>query len=266
MTKATALLSPKACAAGLADFEYTKQQLAAAGKVCAELSDRLCKDLGPDTQTCKMVLDQTPKMPAEQCEQMTAEYDKVLADLTRMEEKNKPLSAEAITKISGPDVPAYGPADAKVTIVEFSDFQCPYCTQAAAAFTELKAKYGDRVRFVFHQYPLPMHQQAHVAAQAALAAHAQGKFWEFHDKLFANQRALSREDLEKYAEELGLDMKAFKAALDDETYKETVDAEIALGQEVFVEGTPTMFINGVRVANATDAAAIGAELEKALGE
>ncbi|KIG18855.1 DSBA-like thioredoxin domain protein [Enhygromyxa salina] len=265
VTQTTTLLSPKACAAGLADFAFTTQKLADAGKVCQELTDRLCKDLGPETQTCKMVQDQAPKMPAEQCQQMTAEYDKVLADLQRMEAKNKPLPAEAVAKIAAGDVPSYGPADAKVTIVEFSDFQCPYCSAAATAFTELKKSHGDRVRFVFRQFPLSFHQQAHLAAQASLAAHAQGKFWEFHDKLFANQKALGREDLEKYAEEIGLDMKAFKAALDDGTYKQTVDDELALGQEVFVEGTPTMFINGVRVGNATDAAAVAAELDKALG-
>ncbi|PRQ05595.1 DsbA family protein [Enhygromyxa salina] len=265
VTKATTLLSPKACAAGLADFAYTTQKLADAGKACAELTDRLCKDLGVDTQTCKMVKDQAPNMPAEQCDQMTGEYDKVLADLQRMEAKNKPLPAEAIAKIAAGEVPSYGPADAKVTIVEFSDFQCPYCSAAATAFTELKKSHGDRVRFVFRQFPLSFHQQAHLAAQASLAAHAQGKFWEFHDKLFANQKALGREDLEKYAEEIGLDMKAFKAALDDGTYKQAVDDELALGQEVFVEGTPTMFINGTRVGNATDAAAVAAELDKALG-
>lgn len=263
--KTTSLLSPKACAAGLADYQYTTQQLATAGKVCAELSERLCKDLGPDTQTCKMVQDQTPKMPAEQCEQMTGEYDKVLADLQRMEAKNKPLPVEAIAKLSTGEVPTYGPEDATVTIVEFSDFQCPYCSAAATAFTELKKSHGDRVRFVFRQFPLSFHQQAHLAAEASLAAHAQGKFWEFHDKLFANQKALGREDLDKYAEEIGLDMAKFKAALDDGTYKKAVDDELALGKEVFVEGTPTMFINGVRVANSTDAAAIASELDKALG-
>jgi protein-disulfide isomerase len=265
MQKTTALLSPKACAAGLADFGYTKEKLAAAGKVCAALSERLCNDIGPDTQTCQMVKDQTPKMPAEQCEQMTGEYDKVLADLQRMEAKNKPLPTEAIAKMSEGDVPSFGPQDAAVTVVEFSDFECPYCSAGAAAVTELKKTHGDRVRFVFRQFPLSFHQKAHLAAQASLAAHAQGKFWEFHDKLFANQKALDRENLEKYAKEVGLDMAKFTKALDDGTYKAAVDAELALGQEVFVEGTPTMFVNGVRVGNATDAAAIRAEIEKALG-
>lgn len=262
--KTTALLSAKTCAAGLADIEYSYQQVDAAGKVCTELGARLCKDLGPDTQTCKMVEGEVPKMPTEQCEAMVAQYDQVLAELVRMEAKNKPLEADKIAKMSAGDVPSYGPADAKVTVVEFSDFQCPYCSLAATAVNEVKAKYGDRVRFVFRQYPLNFHEQAHLAAQASLAANAQGKFWEYHDKLFANQKALGRPELEKYAEELGLDMDAFRKALDDGTYKATVDGELTLGGEVFVEGTPTMFVNGVRVANATDVASISSAIDKAL--
>ena len=121
------------------------------------------------------------------------------------------------------------------------------------------------MRFVFRQFPLSFHQQAHLAAQASLAAHAQGKFWEYHDLVFKNQNALGRDALEGYAKELGLDMVAFAKALDEETYKAAVDAELELGQEVFVSGTPTMFVNGKRVANATDATAISSEIDKALG-
>jgi protein-disulfide isomerase len=262
--KATSLFSASTCAVALADIEYSYTQVAAAGKACTELADRLCKDLGPDTQTCELVKTETPKMPPEQCEGMTAEYDQVLAQLERMEAKNKPLPADKIAKMTEGDVPSFGPADSTVTVVEFSDFECPYCSAAADAVNQVKATYGDRVRFVFRQYPLNFHKSAHLAAQASLAANAQGKFWEFHDKLFANQKALGREDLEKYAQEIGLDMDAFKKALDDGTYKATVDAELALGGEVFVDGTPTMFVNGVRVANATDVQSISAAIDKAL--
>jgi protein-disulfide isomerase len=265
VTKTTTLLSAKTCAVALADIEYSYTKVAAAGQACADLAERLCKDVGPDTQTCELVKTETPKMPPEQCEGMVAEYDQVLAQLVRMEAKNKPLPEDKIAKMSTGEVPAYGPTDAKVTVVEFSDFQCPYCSAAATAMTELKTTYGDRVRFVFRQFPLSFHQQAHLAAQASLAANAQGKFWEFHDKLFANQKALGREDLEKYAKEVGLDMDAFKKALDDGTYKTAVDDEMALGGEVFVDGTPTMFVNGVRVANATDVASISSAIDKALG-
>ena len=261
----TKLISPKVCEVGLAEMAFTITQLESAGKVCKELGERLCKDLGEDTQTCEMVKTQLPQMPAEQCEKMTAEYDKVIKDLEAMEAKNKPLPPEKVAKIAaGENLPSFGNPDATVTIVEFSDFQCPYCSLAANAVNEIKPEYKDKVRVVFRQFPLSFHKQAHLAAQASLAANAQGKFWEYHDKLFANQKQLERANLEAYAEELGLDMDAFKKALDEGTYKETVDAELALGGEVFVSGTPTVFINGKRAANATDAKALAADIDKAL--
>jgi protein-disulfide isomerase len=264
--KTVKLLAPSACAAAIADIEHTYAAIEAAGKACTELTAKLCKDIGPDTETCKMVETETPRMPPEQCEAMAAQYDQVLAELERMEAANKPLDPEKAAKIAAPGAPDFGPADATVTVVAFSDFQCPYCTLAATAMTELKPQYADKsVRFVFRQFPLGFHEQAHLAAQASLAAHAQGKFWEFHDKLFANQKALGREDLEKYAEEIGLDMAEFRKALDDGTYAKAVDADMALGAEVFVSGTPTMFINGAKVANSTDAKSVAAAIDKALG-
>jgi protein-disulfide isomerase len=264
-TKILGLLSPKACAAGLADIDYTLQKLVAAGKVCNDLLNRLCNDIGTETQTCKMLLGQASTMAPEQCEQMTAQYDQVLAEVQRMEAQNKPLPPDKATKIAASDAPGYGPADSKVTVVEFSDFECPYCSMAATSVNELKTKYGDRVRFVFRQFPLDFHKKAHLTAQASLAANAQGKFWEFHDKVFANQKAIDRADLEKYAEEIGLDMDRFKKDLDNGTYKAAVDADLALGKEVFVGGTPTMFVNGERVANATDVASVSAMIDKGLG-
>lgn len=259
------LLSPKACAAGLTDIEYTKTQVAGLTKKCKELEEKLCKDLGAETQTCEMVKKMTPNIPGEQCNQMLAEYDKVLAELKSQEAMNKPLSDEQQQKLLANNPPSFGPADAPVTIVEFSDFQCPYCTAAGKAVNEIKAKYPDKVRVVFRHFPLPFHQDAHLTAQAAMAAGEQGKFWDYHNLVFDNQKALSRADLEKYAEQLKLDMKKFKAALDSEKYKKTVDDDLALGQEVTVQGTPTMFLNGERVSNPTDFSVIAAMIDKKLG-
>jgi protein-disulfide isomerase len=129
---------------------------------------------------------------------------------------------------------------------------------------DLKAKYGDKVHFVFRQFPLSFHQNAHISAEASLAANAQGKFWEFHDKLFANQQKLDRESLEGYAKELGMNVADFKKALDDKTYAAAVDAEQKLGEEVAVDGTPTMFMNGKRVTNPTDLAELSKEIDAAL--
>src|SRR5690606_9962715 len=114
----------------------------------------------------------------------------------------------------GEDDPYKGAAAPLVTIVEFSDFQCPYCGRLAAALDEVVADYPEDVRLVFKQYPLPMHADAEPGARAALAAHAQGKFWEMHDALFANSREMSRGALIAHARTIGLDMKRFEADLD----------------------------------------------------
>ncbi len=260
------LMPPAACAAALADVGTAIKKLGDKRKKCEELVAKLCKDLGPATESCKMVSTQTKTFPPERCESMMQKYPEVLADLQRQEQRNAPLTAEKMAKIATADAPAFGPADAKVTIVEFSDFQCPFCSRAADAAHAIKEKYSDKVRFVFRQFPLPFHQNAHVAAEASLAANAQGKFWEFHDKLFQHQQALERPALEGYAKEIGLDLTKFKQALDQKTYAAQVDAELKLGEEVAVDGTPTMFLNGTRVGNPTDVAAISAQIDQALAK
>ncbi len=264
ITSTTDLLPAKACEAGLADLDYSIGRIAELKKQCDELGDKLCGELGEDTETCKLVRSKVPNMAPEQCKGMMAQYPKVLADLKRQEAANKPLSAEDQKAVASGTDAAFGPANAKVTVVEFSDFQCPYCTRAAAVANQIKKKYTEDVRFVFRQFPLSFHKEAHLASQAALAAGAEGKFWEYHDLLFENQKQLGRESLEKYAADLGLDMAAFKKALDDGTYKAAVDEDIALGGKVAVSGTPTMFINGKRVKNATDFASVSSEIDAAL--
>ncbi|MCP4601117.1 MAG: thioredoxin domain-containing protein [Proteobacteria bacterium] len=260
------IMPEAACKAGMTDIAFSKTKIEEKRKLCDELMEKLCKDIGPETKTCGMIREQTPKFPPERCAMMMKDYPKVIEDLKRREEANKPLTAEKQKKISDGDVPAFGPKDSKITIVEFSDFQCPYCSRAAAAASALKKKYSDKIRFVFRQFPLSFHKQAHLASQAALAANAQGKFWEYHDKLFENQRALERTDLEKYAKELGLNMGKFKKALDDEVFKKAVDDDMELGKLAAVSGTPTLFLNGERVQNPTDAEAISKEIDKALAK
>lgn len=262
---ATELLAPEACAAALTNIDFTVKKLAEQKKKCDELSTKLCEAIGKETQSCQMVQTQTKNFTPERCSMMMQHYDEVLADLKQQEERNKPLTEEKAAKIAEGAAPAFGPADAKVTVVEFSDFECPFCSRAAEATHKVKEKYGDKVRFVFRQFPLSFHKSAHLAAEAALAAHAQGKFWEFHDKLFANQQKLDRDSLEGYAKELGLKVPEFKKALDNKTFTATVDSELKMGEEVSVQGTPTMFINGARIADPTNFDAISQQIEKALG-
>ncbi len=260
----TELLSDSACRAVNRDADYAVKKLAEKRKDCQKLVTQLCTDLGQNTDTCKMVQTQTKTFPPERCTMMLGRYKDVLGELKKMEEGKKPLDPAKQSMIAAADAPSFGPTTAKVTIVEFSDFQCPYCSRAANTVKQIKEKYGDKVHFVFREFPLSFHQNAHLAAEASLAANAQGKFWQYHDKLFANQNALDRASLEKYAKEVGLKEPEFKKALDDKQYAAKVDADVKLGGEVSVNGTPTMFLNGKRVDNPTDFAALSKAIDDAL--
>jgi protein-disulfide isomerase len=255
------LLPSAACEAGAKDLDFTKSKLEGLKEVCKTLADKLCKDLGETTKSCEMVKTQTPTFPPDRCQSLMQNYDAVLADLQRMEARNKPLSDELKAKMLAGAPAQAGSADSKVKVVEFSDFECPFCSKAADALNQLKAHFGDKIHVVFRNYPLEFHKAAHLAHQASLEALAQGKFWQFHDLLFKNQKALARPDLEKYAGEVGLDMAKFKKALDEGTYKAAVDADIALGGKVGVDGTPTLFINGERAQNPGDFEALKTQIE-----
>ncbi|MGO8969463.1 MAG: thioredoxin domain-containing protein [Myxococcaceae bacterium] len=146
--------------------------------------------------------------------------------------------------------PARGPGDAKVTIVEFSDFQCPYCGAAFATVEQLMQQYAGKVKLVFRQFPLPIHPQAEKAAEASLCAADQGKFWEFYDLLFKNQKKLDVSELKSYAASAGLDGPKFAQCLDSGEKKKQVDADIEAGQAAGVNGTPAFFINGVFINGA----------------
>jgi protein-disulfide isomerase len=259
------VLPASACSAAIKDFSQMEKRIDAERKGCMDLVERLCKDLGPTTDTCQMVRDETPQFPREQCEEIATNYDQVLGELKQREAQNQPLSPEVQAKLAAADAPSFGPENAKVTIIEFSDFQCPFCSRAANVVHQIKEKYGDKVHFVFRQYPLPMHSDAHLAAQASLAAHKQGKFWEFHDLLFANQKALTRSSLEDYAKQASLNVDQLKKSLDDQALKAQVDADVKLGEEVNVNGTPTVFINGKRVSNPTEFEPVAKLIDAALG-
>lgn len=137
-----------------------------------------------------------------------------------------------------------GNPQAKVTIIEFSDFQCPFCGRAEPTLKQIFETYGDGVKLVYKNYPLPFHEYAQDAAIAALCAKDQGKFWEYHDTLFKNQESLKITDLKKYASDLGLKTQDFNTCLDSKKYKDQVQADLAEGNRAGVSGTPAFFING----------------------
>lgn len=157
------------------------------------------------------------------------------------EQKTIEASKEVLVKENSQ---VLGSKDAKVVIVEFSDFQCPACRAAHPIVKQVIKEYGDKVLFVYRHFPLvASHQYALKAAEASEAAGEQGKFWEYHDTLFANQENLKEDDLKNYAKELGLDMAKFEEALNSGKFKEKVTSDMDDGEGLGVRSTPTFFIN-----------------------
>ena len=174
-----------------------------------------------------------------------------------------PDSAKVETIALG-SAPTRGAENAPVTIVVFSDFECSFCAKSEATVREVEAAYPGKVRFVFKNAPLPMHPHARLAAKAALAASEQGRFWEYHDALFAQQDALDRAALERTAQKLGLDLARFRAALDGSQLDAVIDADLAEAKRVDVKGTPAFFVNGRNLQGAQPLAAFRAKVDQAL--
>src|SRR5579875_3767052 len=151
-----------------------------------------------------------------------------------------------LVKIPVAGSPVTGPADAKVTLVEFSDFQCPYCAAAVPQIHEILKAYPTQIKLIFKQFPLEEHPQSALAATAALAAQKQGKFWPMHDTLFAHSNDLSRKAILAYAKELGLDTNKLEADMDTSEVRATVERDVQDGNDANVQGTPTLFIDGQR--------------------
>jgi protein-disulfide isomerase len=157
-----------------------------------------------------------------------------------------------------------GRVDAPITIVEFADFQCPFCNRARPVIDEMLAAYPGKIRFYYRNNALPFHLDAPLAAEAALAAEGQGKFWEMHDKLFENPYKLKREDLEQYAAEIGLDVAKFKQALDSGAYRVRVEQDRDIAGKIGARGTPTFFVNGRMLVGAQPVEAFKEIIEEEL--
>jgi protein-disulfide isomerase len=163
------------------------------------------------------------------------------------------LKAPAVyrAEVSVDGAPFKGSATAPVTIVEFSDFHCPFCQRVVPTLTQLELQYGDKVKLVFRDYPIDnLHPAARKAHEAARCAHDQGKFWAYHDALFANAPKASLEQLKTYAEEVGLDVPAFEQCVSSGTHQDAVQRDVEEGTRVGVTGTPAFFINGRLVSGA----------------
>lgn len=158
------------------------------------------------------------------------------------------VAAGAHPEVATEDDPSIGLKDAKLTVVEFLDYQCPYCGQEYSTLRETAAAYGDRVRFIIRDFPVQeLHPDALTAAEAAGCAEAQGKFWPMHDHLFALKGTLTRPDIDRAAEQSGVDMTVFAACMGTHARLDEIQADATAGVNAGVRGTPTFYFNGYKV-------------------
>jgi protein-disulfide isomerase len=186
------------------------------------------------------------------------------ADASRYAQRSSGKLLDDRVEIPIEGAPSAGPSNAPITVVEFSDFQCPYCAQAVPQIEALQRLYPLQMRLIFKQYPLENHPNADIAAAAAVAAQKQGKFWQMHDSLFANRDDLSRTNIVTLAQQNGLDVKRFEADMDSTVVRETVARDTQDGDRAGVEGTPTIFVNGQKFNGAIQVAALRPVFDEAL--
>jgi protein-disulfide isomerase len=185
--------------------------------------------------------------PANSADYIAANGEALKASLAAAETR---AQAKAVGGLINENTPTLGPKDAAVTIIEFSDFECPFCARVQGSLREIQAEYKGKVRFVFKQLPLPMHPGAVPAAQAALAAHQQGKFWEYSEKLWANAQNINDATLVNIAEELKLNLKRFNADRASAKIAQMVQTDLEDAAKVDARGTPFFFINGTPMSGA----------------
>lgn len=187
----------------------------------------------------------------------------------RANRPDRPLAAAPVPvpvpeRVSISGAPLRGAEEAAITIVAFSDFQCPFCSRAHPTLQRLLTEYPEQVRMAFRHLPLPFHQDARLAHQAAVAAGRQGLFWEMHDRIFENPRSLDRASLLAHARDLGLDMQRFSEDLEAEAVVAEIDRDIEEAGRLGVSGTPTFFVNGMRVSGAQPYANFQAIIDREL--
>jgi len=168
----------------------------------------------------------------------------------------RPKLLEDPVSVPTAGAPVKGPADAKITLIEFSDFECPFCSEAFEQVHAIMAAYPGKIRLIYKQFPLPMHPHAAIAAKASLAAQEQGKFWEMHDELFSHSKRITRENIMAWAKMIGLNMDKFTADLDSHKFDKAIEKDIADGDKAGVFGTPSFFINGKHYNGPWDLASV----------
>jgi protein-disulfide isomerase len=236
----TMLVEKAASAANLSSDDYLAQQIEAEGEV-------------PEEEIASFYdenIDQMSGLSLDEMRDRISAYLKEKRAVTIVANLRDQADTEILLEPSRIEVeavgPSKGPDDAVVTIIEFSDFQCPFCQRVVPTIDQIVAKYPTEVRIVFRNLPLNnIHPRAQPTAEAAACADNQGNFWDYHDLIFANNRALSDEDLERYAAELGLEMAAFRQCVQNRETQQVVDADTAVAESLQISGTPSFLVNGI---------------------
>ena len=239
------IISAEAAQRNLTEEEFIDAEVAAMGEVSDEEVAQFYQER----------IDQMRDQPLEEVAPRIRDY---LTQFRAQQVAEKLLNEADVARFLAPprvdvdaDGPSKGPANASVTIIEFSDFQCPFCSRALPVIEELMARYPDDVRLVYRHLPLDrIHSRARITAEASLCAHDQDQFWAYHDLLFANPGAFGDEDLKRFAEELNLDVAAWEQCLAERKFAAEIDADIEAARSVGITGTPAFIINGVILSGA----------------
>ncbi|MFQ5415801.1 MAG: DsbA family protein [Myxococcota bacterium] len=202
--------------------------------------------------------DKIDEMGGRSLEDLTPRIREYLSQVRAQEAANALVSAAGVEILLdrprvevATDGPSKGPADATVTLVEFSDFQCPFCTRSLAVIEELLKRYPEDLRVVYRHLPLDnIHSYARAAAEASACAEDQNQFWPYHDLLFANSKTLADEDLKRFAAELELDMAAFESCYSEGRFKQKVEDDLQAAHAIGITGTPAFVVNGVIISGA----------------
>jgi len=246
---ANELYSLEAKARNISVDELVKRELEAkVGEPSAEEVQKLYDD-NKDELEGQTLEQLRPQLIQYLKQQKMAERHQQFLEELRKKYKATTALQPPVVQVSDGGRPARGPASAPVTIIEFSDYECPFCKRASSTVAEVLRHYGDKVRFVHRDFPLNFHQHARLAAEAAACAHAQGKFWEYHDRLWKAED-LSESGLKSLAKETGLDATKFDECLQKKPHTAAIDRDIEDGTAAGVNGTPAFFINGRMLSGA----------------
>jgi len=245
------LLQQAAKQAHLTPDQYLKREIHPA-KITEADAQKFYNDNKPRFGTTTFDQIKQRLIPALQQREDSQQMSQVIAKL-RAAQKVKIALAAPHVQVASAGHPSVGAKDAAITMVEFGYFQCPFCRASETSVKEVRAKYGDKVRLVYMDFPLGIHAHAMDAANAARCAGEQDKFWQYHDAMFADQSKLAPADLKASAAKLGLDAKKFDACLDKTKYQSQIQQDMAEGTKLGVTGTPTFFINGREITGAQPA-------------